>query len=300
MTSDAWTFWLAAAAMVVVALAFVLPRLLGRGVKARGSGREALNAEIYRAELADLDRDHDAGTVAPADYARARLELERRLLEDVQADAPAMQASPPARRVRGAGVAVGIALPLAAFGLYFAFGTPAAIDTPAGDAAFAAQPGADFRTQLAAHLKTAPRDGRAWVALARLDMSEDRFDDAAKHFAQAIEVSPKIARDPDILCEHADALGMAQGGRLEGRPAELIGRALALAPDNPRALEMAGSAAYEQRDFRTASRHWSALLAQVPAGTPAHVELSAAIARAEKLGALTLPPAPAGAASRGG
>jgi cytochrome c-type biogenesis protein CcmH/NrfG len=54
---------------------------------------------------------------------------------------------------------------------------------------------------------------------------------------------------------------------------------------------MAGSAAYERRDFRAAARHWRALLAQVPAGTPAHVELSTAIERADKLGALTLPPA---------
>ena len=296
MTSAAWTFWLAAAAMVAVALAFVLPRLLGRGVKTPGAQREALNAQIYRADLDDLDRDRDAGTLAPDDYARARLELERRLLEDAQAEA----AAAPARRVRGVGAAVGIALPVAAFGLYLAFGTPAAIDAPAAEATGSSLSGADFRAQLVAHLKDAPRDGRAWVALARLDMNEDRFDDAAKHFAQATEVSPKIARDPDILCEHADALGMAQGGQLAGRPAELVARALALAPDNARALEMAGSAAYEQRDFRAAAQHWRALLEQIPAGTPAHVELATAIERADRLGAITLPPATAGTAPGGG
>lgn len=289
MPSDALTFWLAAAAMTVVALAFVLPRLIGRRARRAEVDRATLNAEIYRAELADLAAERDAGTLSAAEYQRARTELERRLLEDVPAVAPA----PASGRIRGAGLAIALAFPLLAFGLYLAFGTPAAVGTVASDGVTAMEgaSGEDFRSQLLAHLKDAPRDGRAWVALARLDMNADRFDDAARHYAQAIDVSQKIARDPDILCEYADALGMAQGGQLAGTPAELIERALAIAPDNGRALEMAGSAAYERRDFRAAARHWRALLAQVPAGTPAHVELSTAIERADKLGALTLPPA---------
>ena len=73
---------------------------------------------------------------------------------------------------------------------------------------------------------------------------------------------------PAVWCEYADALGMAQGGRLEGRPRELIERALALNPAHPKALEMAGSAAYERGDFAAAARHWKALLAQLAAGSP--------------------------------
>jgi cytochrome c-type biogenesis protein CcmH len=152
-----------------------------------------------------------------------------------------------------------------------------------------------FRRQLTAHLAAKPRDGRAWVALARLDMDGDRFDDAAKHYAKALEVSTKIARDAGVLCEYADALGMAQGGRLAGRPAETIERALALDPAHPKALEMAGSAAYERGDFRAAAQHWRALLAQFPEGVPARVELAAAIERAERLASTTLPPASASA-----
>jgi cytochrome c-type biogenesis protein CcmH len=190
-------------------------------------------------------------------------------------------------RMPGTGIALAIALPLLAFALARALSSSDLdADVPAPDAA-----GGNYRAQLVAHLSNMPRDARAWVALARLDMNEDRFADAAQHYAQAIDVSAKVARDPGVLCEYADALGMAQGGRLEGQPATTIERALVLDPAHSKALEMAGSVAYERGDYRTAARHWRTLLDQFPAGTPAHVELVAAIERAEKLAATTLPPA---------
>jgi cytochrome c-type biogenesis protein CcmH len=124
-------------------------------------------------------------------------------------------------------------------------------------------------------------------------MSEDRFAEAAGNFAKALEVAPKVARDADVWCEYADALGMAQGGSLAGKPAELIGRALAIDGRNARALEMAGSAAYERRDYRMAAAYWKDLLAQMTPGSPAYAELATAIERAERRAALSLPPAAA-------
>lgn len=192
--------------------------------------------------------------------------------------------------MRGGVVALATALPLLAVALYLALGTPAGGTTADEDAVAVPAPGHDFRERLAAHLARSPRDGRAWVALARLDMDGDRFEDAAKHYAKAIEVSAKIARDAGVLCEYADALGMAQGGRLAGKPAETIERALALDPAHPKALEMAGSAAYERGDFRAAAQHWRALLAHFPEGAPARAELDAAIGRAERRASTSLPP----------
>jgi cytochrome c-type biogenesis protein CcmH len=80
-----------------------------------------------------------------------------------------------------------------------------------------------------------------------------------------------------------------QGGRLAGKPHELIDRALALDAAHPRALEMAGSAAYEAGDFRGAARHWKQLLTLLPANSTEHAQLAAAIARAEQRAKFTLP-----------
>ena len=291
--SDTPAFWFAVAAMIAVALAFVLPRLVARKAPGRGASRAALNADVYRGQLADLDHERASGTLAPADYEAARAELQRRLLADVTPE------ERPVARARGlvAATTVALLLPLAAIGLYFVFGNPEAIDVSpataqAADLSSAADPAA-FRRQLVAHLAANPRDGRALVSLARLDMAEDRFAEAATHFAKALEVAPKVARDADVWCEYADALGMTQGGALAGKPTELIGRALAIDGRNAKALEMAGSAAYERRDFRMAATYWKDLLAQMPPGTPTYAELATAIQRAERRAALSLPPSAA-------
>jgi cytochrome c-type biogenesis protein CcmH len=124
-----------------------------------------------------------------------------------------------------------------------------------------------------------PQDGRAWVLEARRHMEANRFGEAASAYEKGLAASRKVAGDPLVWCELADALGMAQGGSLAGRPAELVQKALTLGPTHPRALEMAGSAAVEARDYRRAILYWEQLLAQLPPGTGEHAELSAAIAR---------------------
>jgi cytochrome c-type biogenesis protein CcmH len=140
-----------------------------------------------------------------------------------------------------------------------------------------------YGENLAAQVARDPRDGRAWVLLARTEFEADRFSEAAAAFGKAVDASPKVARDAGVWCEYADALGMAQGGGLAGAPRDLIARALAINPAHPKALEMAGSAAYEAKDFASAASYWRDLLVQLPAQSREHGELAAAIDRADQL-----------------
>lgn len=128
-----------------------------------------------------------------------------------------------------------------------------------------------------------PQDGRAWVLDARRHMQANRFGEAARAYENGLAASRKVAADPLVWCELADALGMAQGGSLRGRPAEIVRKALALRPTHPRALEMAGSVAYEAGDYARAILFWEQLLVQLEPGTAAHAELSAAIVRTRAL-----------------
>lgn len=141
---------------------------------------------------------------------------------------------------------------------------------------------------LAQYLRSQPQDERAWVLLARALAVDEHYGEAAEAFARALAFS-KVGRDASVWAEYADALGMAQGGTLAGKPEELIGKALALDAHNRRALDLAGSAAYERGDFATAGVHWRALLAQLPAGSAQSRELTAAIARTERLARTRLP-----------
>jgi cytochrome c-type biogenesis protein CcmH len=293
-----FVFWSIAAAMTAIALAFVLPRLLARRRPRDDAARGAINVAIYRGQLAELDRDLAAGLLTDDQHRDARLDLERRLLAEADADDRAPGSTVPTAR---SAIALTLALPLAAFALYAVLGNPSAVRVDPAIAVGSDTAGDDpavVREQLAQHLARNPGDARGWVLLGRHELERDRFGEAADAFGKAIAASNKVARDPSVWCDYADALGMAQGGRLAGKPRELVARALALDPAFPRALEMAGSAAYEQREFARAADYWRQLLAQLRQGTQPHAELAAAIARAERLeGAPAMPLASAGSSA---
>jgi cytochrome c-type biogenesis protein CcmH len=211
--------------------------------------------------------------------------MRRRLLEETRPSEPTKS---PVPRARAAALFVAVALPVVAGILYFTVGKPGALSddppAPVGEAAKG-----DYIEQLQSHLSRQPRDGRGWVLLARAQADRNEFKAAADAYQKALTVSEKVAKDPGVLCEYADALGMAQGGRLAGRPAELIAKALAINPAHPAALEMAGSVAYEEGRYADAVRYWKQLLADLTPGSDRHAELSEAVARAERKAAVTLP-----------
>jgi cytochrome c-type biogenesis protein CcmH len=143
---------------------------------------------------------------------------------------------------------------------------------------------------LQAQLEQQPGDDRALILKALMDMDAGRFDAAAAGFGKALAGRSKAQRDPDVWVRYAEAVAMAQGRSLAGRPQALIDQALALDPGHAQALDLAGSAAWEQRDFRQAARYWGQLLGQLRAGTQRHADVALAIERAEQRARVSLPP----------
>ncbi|HET8945090.1 MAG TPA: c-type cytochrome biogenesis protein CcmI, partial [Dehalococcoidia bacterium] len=60
-------------------------------------------------------------------------------------------------------------------------------------------------------------------------------------------------------------------------------------PKHPVALEMAGSAAYDEGRYADSVRYWQTLLAQLAPGSERHQQLAAAIERAQRKAAVSLP-----------
>jgi len=278
-------FSLVAVALVGVALAFVLPTLLRPRERRDEAVRTAIHADIYRRDLEERQDEVKRDELPAAELAPAREELQRRLLDGTR-NGPAAPVGWARRRLVAWVIAA--ALPLLAAGLYFAVGMPSALNE-AEVAAPANDGRGDYIARLQTHLGRQPRDARGWVLLARAQAERDQFQQAASSSEQALAVSSKVAKDPGVLTEYADVLGMTQGGRLAGKPAELIAKALAIDPRHPAALEMAGSAAYAEGRYADSVRYWERLLAELPAGSTRHTELSAAIARAQQRAAVTLP-----------
>jgi cytochrome c-type biogenesis protein CcmH len=245
-------FWALGALLAVLALLVVLLPRNGSGV----SGSNA-NLAIYRDQVRELERDLAAGTLAQADYARARRELEARLLEDVAEAPPAAER----RGGRALPALLAICVPLLAAGVYFLVGNPAALDREA-DHALAAQQIQAMVARLAARLREDPDDVQGWKLLGRSYLVLGRFSEAADAYARAAVRAP---RDAQLLADLADALAMARGRRLEGEPEKLVQRALEIDPANLKALALAGTAAFERKDYAAAATYWQRMLPHVPA-----------------------------------
>jgi cytochrome c-type biogenesis protein CcmH len=244
-------FWLIGAVLAAAVLAWVLRPLLSRQAGGRVSS-QAANVSIYRDQLRELDTDLAAGTLAQADYDRSRAELEARLLEDVRE--PDSRAARPAGR--GAALALGAAIPVLAFGVYFLVGNPGALEREGEHAATLAQ--LDTMVgRLAAKLRENPDDAEGWKLLGRSYGALGRFDQAADAYAKAAVRAP---RDAQLLVDFADALAMARGQRLEGEPEKLIQRALEIDPHNLKGLALAGTVAFERKDYPQAAAYWQRML----------------------------------------
>jgi len=281
-----------AATMVLAAAGAVLFGL--RRSRRNGASPAETNAAVLSQRLGELVSERDRGLLAPDEFEAARDDLQRRVLIEAAGETPVPDAP---RRVRGPLLAVALALPLVAMPLYVILGSPhllhgqasahgagTAATTTSQAVAPPATPG-----QLEVHVAAAPNDARAWVLLARARMDNGQFATAAVAYQRAVDVAPRVARDATVWCEYADAVGMSQGGVLAGRPRELVARALALDASAPCALEMAGSAAIEARDFRAARDYWRQLLVQLPPESVQRRQLSTALARIERQARFALP-----------
>jgi cytochrome c-type biogenesis protein CcmH len=261
-------------------------------------------ADRLRAELQHLRTQRDAGVLDAAAYDAARAPLERQLVDLlVDADAPATR---PSRRLVATVAAV--ALVVAAVG-YSVTGSPdlLALRAPGATAAVAVDAGdgapqvdeaqiVELMQRMEARLREQPDNADGWALLARSYTGLGRFSEAAPAFRRAIALRPD---DPDLLADFADALAALYGGQFNEEVLGLVERALAIAPGHLKALALAGSAAYDRRDFATAVANWERVAASLPPDSPVLAQVRASIAQARQAGGLPEASPPAAAAARG-
>ena len=255
--------FLIAAALLVAATLLVLLRPWRRAAQAARrddlTARDA-NTAVYRDQLAEIDRDLAAGTLLPTDHEQARSELQKRLLADAGAAEPAMA---PLTSGRGTMIALAIALPVLAAGLYAWRGTPSALVPPAAQHSDVTQQQIEqMLATVVARVEKNPNDSKAWMVLARSYRAMGRLAESANAFEKMGRET--LDRDPVLLTEYADVLANLAKGDLQGRPLKLVEQALALDPNHAMALSMSATAAYQRQDFKTAAAQWQQLLPMLP------------------------------------
>ncbi len=267
-------FWLLASLMTAVALAFVLVPLL-RARPLAGPDAHDANLEVLRAQRREIDADVANGTLAAGARDEALAELVDRARDDLAArgeETPAV-----ARKPWATAAIVSLALPAIAFGAYLALGAPRTIDA-AAIARDAAKPDEGqivaMVESLALKVRERPDDVQGWGLLARSMAALGRYNESVDAYEHLAKLVPN---DAQVLADYADALGMAQGRTLVGKPYEITRAALAIDPRHHKALALAGTAAMDAGDFPAALGYWQRLAAEFPPGSDDDAQVRAII-----------------------
>ncbi|NOT21747.1 MAG: c-type cytochrome biogenesis protein CcmI [Nitrospiraceae bacterium] len=270
-------FWFIAWAMTLFVLGLLLWPLLKRQSSSKNDEGEK-TISVYRQQFFELEQDHKRALLTDEQYQQSKRELERRLLEETgpaEAIVPAL-AWPVNSRV--VVVALAVIIPTVSGLLYWQLGNQLAITHPAPSLPMA-QGGSDSDHQTAEgiealserlkqKLEQNPDDGVGWALLARSYVEMGRHSDAVAIYEKAMKLLPD---DPQLLVDYADALGVLHGRTLAGKPDLLIQQALKIDPNHVKALMLAGTLAFDHREFRQAVQYWEKANANLPSDVEGEV-----------------------------
>jgi cytochrome c-type biogenesis protein CcmH len=243
------------------------------------------DANVYRDQLAEVDREQRDGLISPEQADAARLEIKRRLLALDRSALPAIRRlSPIERTFFGRGLA--LASVAAATTLYVMNGNPdipaqprratapglvavgsavppnAAGSTGAAPAAVGAPALAgvdEMIEKLAARLAKSPNDADGWRMLGWSYTGTERFTEAAQAYGKAIELSPKIG---SLRTSLGEALVRAADGRVTPDAVKSFDEAIKLDAKDPRARFFLGLAKEQTGDKAAALKDWLVVVAE--------------------------------------
>ncbi|MDX1540911.1 MAG: c-type cytochrome biogenesis protein CcmI, partial [Geminicoccaceae bacterium] len=240
--------------------------------------RAAYELEVYKAQLAELERETERNLIGPDEAKSARLEIQRRML---QADmrnrrAPAEAAG----RLGTIGSVVGaLALITVGVALYGWLGRPDLPDQPIAlreaERRTVAQGGpegqqnvpsvAEMVGRLQQRVEEDPGDLDAWVRLGRAYEMTGDVAQAADAYRQAIEIDDELA---PLHAAFAETSIAAAGGVVTEAARAALDRALELDPSEPRARFYDGLALLQRGDRQAALDAWVGLARDSPADAP--------------------------------
>nr|WP_256476452.1 c-type cytochrome biogenesis protein CcmI [Siccirubricoccus soli] len=247
-------FWLALGAL---ALAVLLPLGLALLRPPRARGRREADLALFEAQRAELEREAEAGRLAPEAHRAALLELQRRLL-----------AAPEEQAAQGGGkqVLLGllVAVPLASLGLYLVTGMPEMPSAPYTLRREVAARDEAMLVQLRARLEQMPEGAQArqgWVLMGNAERGRGELGAAADAYRRALAMQ----FEADLAAQLAQVL--LEDGKVE-EASRLLAESLPRAPQHIGLRFLSGLA--EERAGRPANarRVWQGLLADAPEDVP--------------------------------
>ncbi len=258
-----YTFWIICGLLIVVALIIILPALVSKQAL-KDLDRKKINRAVYEKKLLELESDKNNDLIDTEQYAIAKSDLERSLIDDLEDHKEV--AFKTSNKILPIIILLGI--PVAAVLTYLQLENGLQSLDPEFQKKMLAQQSnqvgsvEEAITKLEQHLEREPDNLESWKMLGRSYLVTQRFDDAVKAYAKANELSN--GADPDVLISFGEAKGFAAGNNFDESASTLFTKALQIEPNNERGLWYAGMAAYQLQNYSASVKHWEKLIQQVP------------------------------------
>lgn len=274
-------FWSVVAALVVVALVFLIVPLAR---KAKSSAQSPSRAEydltVYKDQLSEIDRDLDRGVLNPDQALAARTEIERRMLNAADTGggtASGLEVAETSNRKSAMVliIALLVVVPLGAVGFYLYLGQPKLPDQPLASRNLAAEQSAQqtgisekdrararkLLAELEQRLEKNPKDIEGWLVLAQIYEAMNRYDDAAGVYEKVVALTD---RHVDVLTAWAEALIVANDTVVLPAVTEILKEIKSKDPSEPRAYYYLALERLQHQDQDRAMAEYVALLKVSP------------------------------------
>lgn len=281
------TFWIIAAIMTVGAVAMLAIPLLRRPSGQNNSA--AYDLEVYRDQLAELERDNARGMISDDEMEAARTEIARRMLAaDARLQKQAKRKSSGGLVVKVLAGLLAVAIAGGAVLAYLQIGSPGAPDMPLASRTDLPAPGEDGRqhrqliAQLRQEVEENPAEAEAWLRLGAAYKAAQMWEEAADALRRAIGLAPPT---PELNSEYGEALVMAAEGAVTPEAKAAFDAVLAENPGDARAHYYLALGDYQAGRTQEALDRWAELVAVSPADAPWLPLVRQQVARAaEELG----------------
>jgi cytochrome c-type biogenesis protein CcmH len=281
---DLLMFWFIALSIAVLAALLISAPLFMAGEVV--SNASANDAEVYRDQISEIDRDEKSGLIAAGEAVQARAEIARRLIaasEQEAADAPAGNLRRPAALLLVAFLC--LVLPAGGSLLYARMGSPNEPDQPLAERMQSPRPDINILiAKMENHLAESPEDGKGWELLAPIYMRQMRADDAAMAYRNTIKYLGESGARWGALGE---TLAAAAQGQVTKDARTAFEKALSLDAGDPRARFYLALADAQAGQLDKAKAEFESLAKDSPPDAPWQDVLKAQIAQiaADKAGA---------------
>ena len=270
-------FWAIAGILLLAAVLALLAPLVRRRVDQ--GDRQDHGLAVLRDQIAELERDRQAGRIDEIQAEAARIEIERRILSEagtrsaVRTDEASVERG---RRRRFVTSTIVIFLvPIATLGLYASLGSPGLQDAPLVDRAAERTRTdtaderlrglEDMATQLAGRLENEPSDLGGWMLLGRTYQMLEKPASAVDAFRKATQLPTADAASWSSLGE---AMVQANDGLVPPEAKGAFQQAVDLMAAEPRARFYLGLAERQAGNIEAALAWWIDLEADSPADAP--------------------------------